>query len=56
VYLCTEGTFLIRWDNRSEKLSKGETALLPATIRNVILVPDAESTVLEIYINNKVII
>lgn len=56
VYLCTEGTFLVRWDNRSEKVSKGETLLLPAAIRNVILVPDTESTILEIYINNKTII
>jgi mannose-6-phosphate isomerase len=52
VYICTEGEFLICWDNRSEKISKGETVLLPAIIRDVALVPDPESTLLEIYIDN----
>ena len=53
VYICTEGRFMIRWDSGSEKVSKGETILLPAMISVVGLVPDPEATVLEIYIDNK---
>ncbi len=52
-YICTEGRFMIRWDSGSEKVSKGETVLLPAMISDVVLVPEPEATVLEIYINNK---
>jgi len=51
VYICTEGRFMISWNNRSEKVTKGETVLLPAMIRDVKLVPDPESTLLEIYID-----
>jgi mannose-6-phosphate isomerase len=54
-YICTEGRFMIRWDSGSEKVSKGETVLLPAMISVAGLVPDPEATVLEIYINNKAI-
>jgi mannose-6-phosphate isomerase len=52
-YICTEGSFLIRWDNKSEKVTKGETVLLPAVINDVALFPEPEATLLEIYINNK---
>jgi len=52
-YICTEGSFLIRWDNKSEKVTKGETVLLPALIDDVALIPEPEATLLEIYINNK---
>jgi mannose-6-phosphate isomerase len=53
VYICTEGRFHISWDNNSEIVLKGETVLLPAMIRDVTLIPDPESTLLEIFINNK---
>jgi mannose-6-phosphate isomerase len=52
-YICTEGRFMIRWDSGSEKVLKGETVLLPAMICDVVLVPEPEATVLEIYIDNK---
>jgi mannose-6-phosphate isomerase len=52
-YICTEGRFLICWEGKSEKVSKGETVLLPAMISDVVLVPEPEATLLEIYINNK---
>jgi len=52
VYICTEGEFLIRWDDSSEKVSIGETVLLPAMIKEVVLEPVGESKLLEIYINN----
>jgi hypothetical protein len=44
---------LICWEGKSEKVSKGETVLLPAMISDVVLVPEPEATLLEIYINNK---
>lgn len=53
VYLCTEGKFSIRVDDKSEAVSKGETVLLPALIRDVFLVPEPDATVLEIYINTE---
>jgi mannose-6-phosphate isomerase len=53
VYICTDGKFTITWDNQSEKISKGETILLPSMITDVVLVPDPDATILEIYINNK---
>ncbi|MCE5346404.1 MAG: class I mannose-6-phosphate isomerase [Bacteroidales bacterium] len=51
VYICIDGEFTIRWDGKSEKVSKGETVLLPATIKEVTLEPVSEARLLEIYIN-----
>jgi mannose-6-phosphate isomerase len=53
VYICIEGEFLICWDDNSEKVTKGETVLLPAMIKEVILKPLNEVRVLEIYINSE---
>jgi mannose-6-phosphate isomerase len=53
VYICTEGGFLISWEDKSERIVKGETVLIPAMISDVVLVPEPAATILEIYINNK---
>jgi mannose-6-phosphate isomerase len=53
VYICTEGGFLITLEDKSEKIVKGETVLIPAMIGDVVLVPEPEATILEIYINNR---
>jgi mannose-6-phosphate isomerase len=53
VYICIEGEFLICWDDNSEKVTKGETVLLPAMIKEVILKPLNEARLLEIYINSE---
>jgi mannose-6-phosphate isomerase len=53
VYICVEGEFLIRWDDNSEKVTKGETVLLPAMIKEVILEPVGEARLLEIYIDSE---
>jgi mannose-6-phosphate isomerase len=53
VYICVEGEFNIRWDGNSEKVSKGETVLLPAMIKEVVLEPSPEARLLEIYINSE---
>jgi mannose-6-phosphate isomerase len=52
-YICTQGSFLIRWDSKSEKVTKGETVLLPAVLSDVTLIPESEATILEVYINTK---
>ena len=53
VYICTEGRFLVRWENKSEPVTKGETVLIPAMLRDVVLIPEPEATLLEIYIIDK---
>jgi mannose-6-phosphate isomerase len=50
VYICTEGSFAIRWEGETETVEKGETVLLPAMIKEVVLEPIGEAQVLEIYI------
>ncbi len=52
VYICIDGGFLIRWDETYEKVSKGETVLLPAMIKEIVLEPENEAKLLEIYINS----
>jgi mannose-6-phosphate isomerase len=50
VYICLEGEFNILWDGESEKVIKGETVLLPAQIKEVMLEPVGEAKLLEIFI------
>jgi len=52
IYLCIEGAFIIRWEGKSERVTKGETVLLPALITDVTLIPQPEARILEIYIDN----
>jgi len=51
IFLCTQGSFLIRWDSGSEAVSCGETVLIPASIGDVELIPEPDASILEIYIN-----
>jgi mannose-6-phosphate isomerase len=51
VYICIEGEFRLRWEGNSENVTKGETVLLPAMIRDVILDASVNARVLEVYIN-----
>jgi len=53
VYICLEGEFSIGWDGNSEKVTKGETVLLPAMIKEVTLKPLNEARLLEVYINSE---
>jgi len=53
IFICIEGGFHIHWDGSSEKVRQGETVLLPAMIRDVVLEPDGESRLLEVYINSE---
>lgn len=52
IYICTQGEFLIRWDGNSEPVIKGETVLLPAMIKDVVLEPSPGATVLEVFISD----
>jgi mannose-6-phosphate isomerase len=53
VYICLEGEFSICWDGNSEKVTNGETVLLPAMIKEVTLKPMKETRLLEVYINSE---
>jgi mannose-6-phosphate isomerase len=50
VYICIDGEFRIRWDGNTETVTRGETVLLPAMIKDVILEPSGEARLLEVYI------
>lgn len=52
LYICVDGSFNICWENLSEKVEKGETVLLPASIKEVVLEPSPEAKLLEVYIKN----
>lgn len=51
IYMCIEGSFTIQYhQNGKEKMVRGETILLPAELKNVSLIPDTTTKILEIYI------
>ncbi|MFN8239867.1 MAG: type I phosphomannose isomerase catalytic subunit [Bacteroidales bacterium] len=52
IYVCLEGSFQLVWDGGAESMTKGETVLVPATIRDVTLEPRPEARLLEIFIRN----
>jgi mannose-6-phosphate isomerase class I len=50
--MCLEGKItLVHNINEKEKLTKGETVLLPAEIKKTELIPEGEAKLLEIYID-----
>lgn len=53
IYICTEGSIKIFWEEYSDTLVKGETVLIPAMIREITMKPEGRATVLEVYINNE---
>lgn len=54
VYICCEGSFEIKADGiETVPVTKGETVLLPASLKNIMLQPLAEVELLEVYIKNK---
>jgi mannose-6-phosphate isomerase len=55
LYICIDGDFTIKWDGSSEKVTKGETVLLPAMISEVTLEPVGEAKILEVYINSEAV-
>ena len=53
IFICLDGEFNLCWDNTSEKVTRGETVLLPAMIREITLEPVGESKLLEVFINSE---
>jgi mannose-6-phosphate isomerase len=50
VYMCVEGKIKIECDGEKTFLVKGETALIPAQINEIGLIPEEASALLEVYI------
>jgi mannose-6-phosphate isomerase len=50
IYICTESTVLVECFGNTEKLSAGETILIPASADSVTLVPVGTATILEVFI------
>lgn len=51
IYMCLEGNFTLVYDvDKSVKVKKGETVLVPAILKNLFLIPEKEAELLEIYI------
>lgn len=53
IYICIEGEFVIKWEDNHEHVRKGETVLLPAELKEVILQPEGEAVLLEVYIDEE---
>ncbi|HOK60736.1 MAG TPA: mannose-6-phosphate isomerase [Tenuifilum sp.] len=52
IYLCVEGECSVVYaSGSSERLTKGETLLLPADLKDIILRPQGKCSLLEVYIN-----
>ncbi len=53
VYMCVEGSAdIVYQDGKKEKVSKGETILVPANIGEIEVVPDGKAKLLEVYIKS----
>ena len=51
VYMCLEGTAKLECNGTSETITRGETVMIPAVIDSVVIIPDGEIKLLEVYIN-----
>ena len=49
-YMCLEGNLIIETEAEKLVVTKGETILIPACIDEISLIPEFESTLLEVYI------
>lgn len=51
IYMCLDGTFNLVYDvDKTVKVSRGETVLVPACLKNLFLIPQKEAEILEIYV------
>ena len=52
IYICIEGRFEIKYNkNDIEAIEYGETILLPAALKNIRLIPQGKTKLLEVYIS-----
>jgi mannose-6-phosphate isomerase len=55
ILMCVSGSFTIRYyDKEEEKVTLGETVLLPADLKAVQYIPDQSAIILEVYIEGLV--
>lgn len=53
IYICVEGDAeILSDDNEAVSIKKGETVLIPADLKNIILNPKNKTTILEVYVQN----
>ncbi|MBI4649614.1 MAG: class I mannose-6-phosphate isomerase [Bacteroidia bacterium] len=52
IYICIEGSLTIDYSKGKESLIKGETALIPAELKNILLVPETKAKIIEVYIKS----
>jgi len=50
IYMCVEGSAAITYSGGMEMIKKGETILIPAELKNLGIIPDGHTTLLEVYI------
>ena len=50
-YMCLEGNFTIDFEGDKTTVSKGDTVLIPASIDELVLMPDSDVTLLEVYVS-----
>jgi mannose-6-phosphate isomerase len=50
VYMCLDGTFLLSYGSEVLTVNKGETALVPASIADVKLIPQQQASLLEVFV------
>jgi mannose-6-phosphate isomerase len=50
IYMCVEGNVTFQYESQTEKLKTGETILVPACIKNIKIIADEASELLEVYI------
>jgi len=53
IYICVEGDAeILSDDNEAVSIKKGETVLIPADLKNIVLNPKTKTTILEVYVQN----
>ncbi len=50
IYYCIKGELIIKCNNKTESLKTGETVLIPAALKNIVLIPKTYTEMLEIYL------
>ena len=51
VYMCLEGNLVVEYNNEKTVINKGDTVLIPACINELVLIPETDATLLEVYIS-----
>jgi mannose-6-phosphate isomerase len=51
IFICTGGESVLHWEHGTETVVRGDTVLIPASVRDITLEPKPSCTLLEVYIN-----